>query len=82
MDIKEHQSVSSISFFDKKTGLGAIATSKAGVSVNEQLTEELRKAENSMRDLKTIFGRQIQLKWNHCLQRLKMLIIYYVPEMG
>ena len=46
-------------FFDKKTGLGAIATSKAGVSVNEQLTEELRKAQNSMRDLKTIFGRQI-----------------------
>ena len=28
-------------FFDKKTGSGAIATSKAGVSVNEQ---ELRKS--------------------------------------
>ena len=26
--------------FDKKTGLGAIATSKAGVSVNYQLDEE------------------------------------------
>ena len=29
--------------FDKKTGPGAIATSKAGVSVNEQLAEELHK---------------------------------------
>ena len=30
-------------FFDKKIGSGAIATSKAGVSVNEQLSEELHK---------------------------------------
>ena len=30
-------------FFDKKTGSGAIVTSKAGVSVNEQLPEELHK---------------------------------------
>ena len=30
-------------FFDKKTGSGAIATSRAGVSVNEQLAEELHK---------------------------------------
>ena len=30
-------------FFDKKTASGAIATSKAGVSVNEQLAEELHK---------------------------------------
>ena len=30
-------------FFDKKKGSGAIATSKAGVSVNEQLSEELHK---------------------------------------
>ena len=29
--------------FDKKTGSGAIATSKAGASVNEQLAEELHK---------------------------------------
>ena len=30
-------------FFDKKTGSGAIATSKAGISVNEQIAEELHK---------------------------------------
>ena len=30
-------------FFDKKTRSGAIATSRAGVSVNEQLAEELHK---------------------------------------
>ena len=30
-------------FFDKKTWSGAIATSKATISVNEQLTEELHK---------------------------------------
>ena len=29
-----------------------------------------------MRDLKTIFGQQILLKWNHCLQRMKMLNIH------
>ena len=29
--------------FDKKTGPGAIATSKAGAGVNEQLAEELHK---------------------------------------
>ena len=45
-------------FFDKITG--------SGISVNEQLAEELRKSvikkfkrKNSMRDLKTIFGQQI-----------------------
>ena len=45
-------------FFDKRTGLG--------VSVNEQLAEELHKPvkqnskeEKSMRDLKTIFGQQV-----------------------
>ena len=30
-------------FHDKKTGTGAIVTSKAGVSVNEQVAEELYK---------------------------------------
>ena len=28
-------------FFDKKTALGAIATNKAGISVNEQLNKNL-----------------------------------------
>ena len=30
-------------FFHEKTGVGAIVTSKAGMSVNEQLAEELHK---------------------------------------
>ena len=53
-------------FFDKKTGSGEIVTSKARVSVNEQLAEELHKPElknskeeQSMRDLNTLFGQQI-----------------------
>ena len=36
MDIKQHQQVESIGFFDKKTG--------SGISVNEQLAEELHKS--------------------------------------
>ena len=35
-----------------------------------------------MRDLKTIFRRQIQLKWNHYLQKMKMLNICYVSQMS
>ena len=53
-------------FFDKKTRLGPIATSKVAVSINEQLAEELHKPiikknskEKSMRDLKTILGQQM-----------------------
>ena len=34
-----------------------------------------------MKDLKTIFGQQIQLKWNHCLQRIKVSNIYYLSQM-
>ena len=30
-----------------------------------------------MRDIKTVFGQQIYLKWNHCLLRRKTLINYY-----
>ena len=48
-------------FFDRKTRSGAIVTSKTGISVNEQLDEELHKPvikkfkrKKSMRDLKTI----------------------------
>ena len=56
-------------FFDKKTGSGAI------VSVIRQLAEQLHKpvVKKFMRDFKTIFGQQIQLKQNHCLQRMKIL---------
>ena len=64
-------------FFDKKTGSGA--------SVNEELAEELHKpvinGEESMRDLKKLFGQQIQLKWDHCLVRIKKLDIYNVWQM-
>ena len=31
-----------------------------------------------MRDIKTVLGQHTQLKWDDCLQRLKMLNIYYV----
>ena len=31
-------------FFDKKTGSGAVETSKSGVSVNEKLAKELPKS--------------------------------------
>ena len=61
-------------FFDKKTG--------SEISVNEELAEELHKPviknfnkEKYMRDLKTIFGQQIQVKWNHCPQRIRTLNI-------
>ena len=53
-------------FFDQKTGSGAIATSKEGVSVNEKLAEKFLKPvikkfkrKMCMRDLETIFGQQI-----------------------
>ena len=64
--------------FDKKAGLG--------ISVNEQLAKELhkpviKKEENSVQDLRTIFGQQIQLKCDRCLQEIKMLNIYYVSQM-
>ena len=66
-------------FKDKKRG--------SVVSVDEQLAEELRKpvAKRFKRRkvyarFKEIFGQQIQLKWNYCLQRMKMLYIYYVSQ--
>ena len=34
-----------------------------------------------MRDLKTIFGLQIQKKWNQCPQRIKIVNIYNVSQM-
>ena len=59
--------------FYKKTG--------SGVSIHEQLAEELdKKAIKKFKWIKVliIFGRQIQLKWDLCPQRIKMLNIYYV----
>ena len=46
MDVKKHQQVWSIGFFDKKAGLG--------VSLNEKLAEELHKA-----IIKTFKGRKV-----------------------
>ena len=53
--------------------------------MGEQIAEKLHKPvlknfkrrEKCMRDLKTIFGQQISLKWNHCLLRKQKLNIYY-----
>ena len=44
--------------------------------MNQQL--KISKKEKSMQDLKVIFAQNVWLKWNHCLQRTKMLNIYYV----
>ena len=61
-------------FFDQEIGSGAIVTSKEVICIDEQLAEELHKPvikklkeEKSKQHLKTIFGQQIQLKWNHFL---------------
>ena len=76
MDIKKHQQVCSLSFLIKKTG--------SEISSNEKLPKELHKpvtktskGEKSTRDLKTIFGQHIQLKWDRCLQRTKKLNVSY-----
>ena len=62
MDIKEHQQVWSTFFQIKKI--------RFKVSVKETLAEQLHKPvtkkliqQKPMRDLNTIFGQQIQLKW-------------------
>ena len=80
MDFKEYQEIVVFKLFDQKTG--------SGISVNEQLAEELYKPiikifkrRKVYARLKKIFGQQIQLKWNHCLLRIKMLEIYYVQQM-
>ena len=48
-------------FFYKKSGLGAIVTSKEGAGVNEELAQELKNSANekSMLGVKIIFGQQI-----------------------
>ena len=49
------------------------------MSVNEQQAKELiknLKEERCIRNLKTMFGQ-----WSHCLQKIKMLSIYYVSWM-
>ena len=67
-------------FFEKKTGSGAMATSKARISIIEQLAAELHKPvikkfkrRKFYARFKEIFGQQIYLKWDHCLHRIKKL---------
>ena len=44
-------------FFDKKTGSGTIVTSKARVSVNERLAEELHKPETKKFKRRKVYAR-------------------------
>ena len=48
-------------FFDKKLGSGASINEELANKLHQSVTEKL-KEEESMRDLMTIFGHQIQLK--------------------
>ena len=50
MDIKEHQQIWSISFFIKKQD-------QEGISVNEQLAEELHKPETKKFKRRRVFAR-------------------------
>ena len=46
-------------YFDKKTGLGEIETSKAGASVNEELVQELDKPVIKKIKRKKLYARKI-----------------------
>ena len=48
-------------FFDKKLGSGASTNEELANKLHQSVIEKL-KEEESMRDLMTIFGHQIQLK--------------------
>ena len=71
--------------FNKKTVSGATATRKVGVSVKEQLAEELH-----THITKNFKGSKIYVKFKDniwsahladCLQTIKMFNIYYVSQM-
>ena len=72
-------------FFDKKRRPGVIATSKAGLSVNEQLSEELHKLVIKKFNRRKIFARFKDNIWavglaemEYFLLKMKMLNMYYV----
>ena len=72
-------------FFDKKTESGAIATSKSGINVNEQLAEELHKPATKIFKRKKVYARFKDKVWaadlaetDQFLQKIEMLNIYYV----
>ena len=53
------------------------------MSVNEQLVKEIHEPVLKKFKTRKVYARykdnaEIYLKWNHCLQRIKILHIYYV----
>ena len=59
-------------FFLKKTGSGAIATSKVGVSVNEQLVEKLHKAVTKKFKRSKVYGRFKDNIWAEDLSEMEL----------
>ena len=60
-------------FFDKKTRSGAIATSRAGVSVNEQLAEELHKPVTKKFKRRKVYARFKDNIWAADLAEMESL---------
>ena len=60
-------------FFDKKTRSGAIATSRAGVSVNEQLAEELHKPVTKKFKRRKVYARFKDNIWAADLSEVESL---------
>ena len=60
-------------FFDKKTGLGARATSKARMSVNEQLAEELHKPVTKKLKRRKVYARFKDTIWAAVLAEMESL---------
>ena len=71
-------------FFDKKTALGAIATNKAGISVNEQLDKNLHQPVIKKFKRRKVYERFKDNIWVADLAKIeslsckKMLNIYYM----
>ena len=65
-------------FFDEKTRSGIIVNGQLATSLHKPVIKNKLKVEKSMQNLKITFGHQIYLKWNYCIQRIKMLNTYYV----
>ena len=66
-------------FLDKRTGVGARATGKVGINVNQQLAEELYKLVTKKFKRRKVYERfKDNICEADCLLRIKMLNIYYV----
>ena len=59
--------------FDKKTGSGALATRKGGISVNEHLTEELHKLVIKTFKTGNVYARFIDNIWTADSAEIKSL---------